>query len=92
MLLLHLPNLLWGNVEIRDRELFHSILVVAFLHQVNRAVSSFAYQLDDLETPYEFLRVVFEVQKFAHFFEILLNLIQSFDRKLLIDLPQQRNI
>jgi hypothetical protein len=92
MVRLQLYELIWSYIKVRDRQLFHSILIISLLHQIHRTISSFSNQIDDLKATDEFLGVISNIHKLAHPFEVQCDLIQTFDGKLLIDLPQQRNI
>lgn len=80
MLLLHLSDLLWSYVEIRNGQLFHGILIVSLLNEIDRAICSFANELDDLEASDELFGIIFNQHEVAHFFKVHVNLIQAFDR------------
>jgi hypothetical protein len=55
MVRLQLQQLIWSYIKAGDGQLFHGILIVSLLHQVDRSKSSFTNQVDDLEAAYEFL-------------------------------------
>ena len=92
MVRLQLQQLIWSYIEAGDGQLFHCILIVTLLHQVDRPKSSFTNQVDDLEPAYEFLWIISNVHKLAHSFEVQGDVVQTFDGKLLVHLSQQRNV
>ena len=55
MVRLQLQQLIWSYIKAGDGQLFHCILIVTLLHQIDRPKRSFTNQVDDLEPAYEFL-------------------------------------
>ena len=87
-------ELLRCHVKVRQRDLFHSILILAFLHQVDRPVCTLADQVEHFESIHILITRSSQtpLNKPSHLLQILPNLQQLLLRQPLIELLKKRDI
>lgn len=73
--------------------LFHRILVIPALHQINRTIGSLPYQVAYLKATNEFIPfALLQLLEVSHVRKVLLYLLKTYQRSLFIEHFKQRDV
>ena len=86
-------KLLRTNIEVHQRYLLHSILVLSSLHQVYGAIGALTNQVSDFESPYELvLALAGQFLEVSHLLKVVPYLLEAFNVRLFVQFFQQGDV